>query len=201
MRAAIFLLLVPSLLAGCGSLGRLDATKGHQATIKDYDRVVVGEFIASDERESRNEKSAEKQRAAIETGRKAFADLIEQELTKVGAFSEVSQQALAAPALKISGSIDQWKVGNVAARTLVGFVGGSGFEATVVVSDLESGEELARLRVNRNSWPLPIGSATNVLQSVEFFMQQGARRVAHELAKAKGLEVVEPDAEAAAPAR
>jgi hypothetical protein len=119
----------------------------------------------------------------------------------VGAFAEVSQQPLATPALKISGSIDEWKPGNVAARTLVGFVGGSGFEATVIVSDLESGEEFARLKVNRNSWPLPIGSAANVVQSVELFMQLGARRVAHEMAKAKGLEVVEPETDAAAPAR
>jgi hypothetical protein len=76
MRIASFVLLVPMLLAGCGTLGRLDTAKGHPTTIRDYDRVVVGEFTASDERGSRNEDKADEQRAAIEVGRKAFADLI-----------------------------------------------------------------------------------------------------------------------------
>jgi hypothetical protein len=98
-----------------------------------------------------------------------------------------------APALKISGNIEEWKAGNVAARTLVGFVGMSEFDATVVFSDLATGEELGRLKVNRNSWPLPIGTAVNVVQSVEFHMHQAARRIAHELAKAKGLAVREPE--------
>ena len=71
------------------------------------------------------------------------------------------------------------------ARSLTGFVGKSEFSATVVVSDLETGKELARQVVDRNSWPLPIGASTNVVQTVDYFMHQAARRVAEELAKAK----------------
>ena len=76
---------------------------------------------------------------------------------------------------------------------LVGFVGMSEFDATVIFSDAASGEELGRLKVNRNSWPLPIGSASNVVQSVDFHMHAAAKRVAAELAKAKGIIVPEPE--------
>ena len=103
---------------------------------------------------------------------------------------------LQAPALQITGSVDQWEPGNLAARSLVGFVGKSEFDATVVISDLATGEELGRIVIDRNSWPLPIGASTNLVQSVDFLMTQAARRVAQELAKEKGVEVeLSPDPE------
>jgi len=70
----------------------------------------------------------------------------------------------------------------------VGFVGKSEFNATIVISDLETGTELGRILVDRNSWPLPIAASTNVVQSVEFLMHQAAKRVATELAEAKGVK-------------
>jgi hypothetical protein len=176
------LVLVPVfLLAACGSLGTLQASKERRAQIADYERVVVGEFTADDD-------------PGAEEGRGAFRAKIAEELRAVRAFDEVLLDDPGAPALKIDGNIEEWQVGNVAARSLVGFVGMSEFDATVVFSDLATGEELGRLKVNRNSWPLPIGTAVNVVQSVEFHMKQAARRIAHELAKAKGLAVSEPEA-------
>lgn len=180
MRNVLVLVLV-LFLAACGSLGTLHASRERRAQIADYQRVVVAEFTHDDD-------------PGAEEGRDAFRAKIAEELRAVRAFGEVAMDHAEAPALKISGNIEEWKVGNVAARTLVGFVGMSEFDATVVFSDLATGEELGRLKVNRNSWPLPIGTAVNVVQSVEFHMNQAARRIAHELAKAKGLAVQEPQA-------
>ena len=191
MRPAFLLFLAVSL-AGCGSLGKLDASKKQKAEIADYDRVVVGEFVPTGDR-------IRAEPEVLEAGRLAFSEKIVEALRESNAFASVEAGDTAEPpALKISGTIEQWQTGNIAARTLVGFVGMSEFDATVVFSDAASGEELGRLKVNRNSWPLPIGSATNVVQSVDFHMEQAARRVAAELAKAKGIVLPEPETGAAA---
>lgn len=193
MRYAMVLPIL--LLAGCGTLGRLDVDASRRAQLASYERVVVGEFAPNDQRRTRDAEQRAKRDEAIDTGRQAFAERIAEELRSVRAFVEVhaGTDGVVPPALKISGSIDQWEPGNIAARTLVGFVGKSEFEATVIFSDLARGTELGRLRVNRNSWPLPIGSASNVVQSVEFHMQQAARRIAHELAKARGIALPDPE--------
>ena len=111
--------------------------------------------------------------------------MLAEEIRATGAFGEVAQAKLLAPALQVTGTVDLWEPGNIAARSLTGFIGKSEFSATVVVTDLETGKELARQVVDRNSWPLPIGASTNVVQTVDYFMRQAARRVAAELAKAK----------------
>lgn len=178
------------MATGCGSLGKLETrSAGPGPSIAAYDRVIVADFAANDTREAKTPEQAAERAAAIEEGRKAFSAKIAGEIRATGAFAEVAQAKMPAPALQITGSIDQWEPGNVAARSLVGFAGKSEFNATVVVSDLETGRELARLVVDRNSWPLPIGASSNVVQSVEFLMHQAARRIAHELAKAKGVEL------------
>jgi hypothetical protein len=174
------------MASGCGTLGRLDTKAGTARSIADYDRVIVADFAANDTREAKSPEQAAERAAAIEAGRKAFSAKIAEEIRATGAFAEVAQAKMVAPALQITGSVDQWEPGNVAARSLVDFAGKSEFNATVVVSDLETGEELARIVVDRNSWPLPIGASSNLVQSVEFLMHQAAKRIAHELAAAKG---------------
>jgi hypothetical protein len=191
MRSAILVMAV--LLTGCGTLGKLDVDASRRAQLGALDRVVVGEFVANDTRRSRDADQAAKRAEALEAGRVAFAQRIAEELRTVEAFDEVHEAMAMPPALLISGTIDRWEPGNIAARTLVGFVGKSEFEATVRFTDLHTGTELGRLKVDRNSWPLPIGSASNVVQTVEFHMQQAARRVAHELARARGVEGPDPD--------
>ena len=187
--ATAFLLLATVAVSGCGTLGRLDTPAAAKRSIADYDRVIVADFAANDTRPAKDAAEAAERAAAIEAGRRAFAAKIAEEIRATGAFAEVAQAKMRAPALQLTGSVDQWEPGNLAARSLVGFVGKSEFEATVVISDLETGEELGRVVADRNSWPLPIGASTNLVQSVEFLMNQAAKRVAHELAKAKGVEV------------
>ncbi len=173
-------------LVGCGSLGRLEtkagAPPGH---IRDYDRVVVADFAVNDTRPAKDDAERAERAAQIEVGRKAFSAKLVEEIRATGAFSEVFLAEGVAPALRLTGTVDRWEPGNVAARALTGFIGKSEFSATVVVQDLETGKELARQVVDRNSWPLPIGASTNVVQTVDYFMHQAARRVADELAKAK----------------
>jgi hypothetical protein len=182
-----FVLGLMLALAGCGSLGKLDASKAHKAEIADYDRVIVGEFVAVGDR-------IRAEPEVVDAGRLAFSEKIVEELRATSAFASVEAGTTSdTPALKVSGTIEQWQVGNIAARTLVGFAGMSEFDATVIFADAASGEELGRLKVNRNSWPLPIGSAANVVQSVDFHMHQAAKRIAAELAKAKGIIVPEPE--------
>jgi predicted small lipoprotein YifL len=175
-------------LAACGSLGHLEGkTSAKKAEIRDYGRVVVVDFTANDTRPAKDDKEKTERAAEIEQGRIAFADKIAEEITASKAFSEVSRTPATGKALKVGGSIDLWEPGNVAARALTGFAGKSEFNATVIVTDAGTGEELARLKVDRNSWPLPIGASTTIVQTVDFFKNQAAKRVADELAKAKGV--------------
>lgn len=187
------LLLVATLAAtGCGTLGKLQTADAAPRTIADYDRVIVADFAVNDTRPAKDEAQAAERAANIEAGRKAFSAAIAEEIRATGAFAEVAQAKMAAPALQVTGTVDLWEPGNVAARSLVGFVGKSEFSATVIFSDLETGAELGRVVSDRNSWPLPIGASTNVVQSVDFLMKQAAKRVAAELAKAKGVAASEP---------
>ncbi len=174
------------MVVGCGSLGRLQTKASSEPEhIRDYDRVIVADFAANDTRPAKDEAERAERAAQIEEGRRAFSARLAEEIRATGAFREVAQGKLVAPALQVTGTVDLWEPGNVAARALTGFIGKSEFSATVVVSDLETGRELARQVIDRNSWPLPIGASTNLVQSVEYFMHQGAKRVAEELAKAK----------------
>ena len=137
--------LVALLAGGCGTLGRLDTQAEAPRPIAAYDRVIVADFAANDRRPAKDADDAARRAEAIEAGRRAFAARIAQELRATGAFAEVAQAKLQAPALQITGSVDQWEPGNLAARSLVGFVGKSEFDATVVISDLATGEELGRI--------------------------------------------------------
>lgn len=192
MRKSIIPLLLGTLfVSGCGTLGRLD-TKQAEISIADFDRVIVADFAVNDTRKARDEAQAAQRAANIEAGREAFAEKIVEEIRATGAFAEVARAKMPAPALQVTGTIDLWEPGNVAARSLVGFAGKSEFSATIVVSDLETGTELGRIVADRNSWPLPIAASTNVVQSVEFLMHQAAKRVATELATAKGVKPAPP---------
>lgn len=178
-------------LSACGTLGHLDGkTAAKKAEIRDYDSVVVADFTANDTRVAKDEKQTTERAAEIEKGRIAFADKIAEEITQSKAFANVSRTDVPGKALRVEGSIDLWEPGNVAARALTGFAGKSEFSATVLVKDALSGDELARLNVDRNSWPLPIGASTTIVQTVDFFKNQAAKRVADELAKAKGAAPV-----------
>ena len=87
--------------------------------------------------------------------------------------------------LAVTGTVDVWEPGNVAARALTGFIGKSQFASTIQLRDGQTAEELARINGDRNSWPLPVGASTTIVQTVDFFMNEAASHVALQLAEAK----------------
>jgi hypothetical protein len=113
------------------------------------------------------------------------ADKIAEQVKTSGAFAEVSRQPLDGPALRVTGDISRYDKGNVVERGLTGFIGRTRFDAAVVVSDARSGQVLATLKVDRNSWPLPIGAALSTLQTTNYLMNQAAKKIAAELAAKK----------------
>jgi dCTP deaminase len=70
--------LVPMLLglAACGTLGKLDASAERRREIADFSRVVVGEFVANDTREAKDEDEARRRAEEIDAGRQAFSEKI-----------------------------------------------------------------------------------------------------------------------------
>ncbi|MDT8409275.1 MAG: DUF4410 domain-containing protein [Wenzhouxiangellaceae bacterium] len=122
--------------------------------------------------------------AKTSTATRMFADLIAAEIRKTSAFAEVLCEPTEAPAVRVSGTIIVYKEGNAAARALVGMgVGSSYFDAEVLFSDLSSSQQLAEVRLDKNSWALGGGLAAG--QTVEHFMQGAAKKIARELAEAK----------------
>ena len=176
------------LLAACGSTSglRTDTAKARKQ-IGDYARVEVIDFelTATKDTKDNDEKQAAFQ-AQLAEARAKIADLIAKEVTEREAFDEVSRQPLEGSALRVSGTIERYEEGNVVARMATGFVGQAHFEATVTVADNATGEVLGTFRIDRNSWPLPIGASTNAVQNVGMFMSGAAKRIADELAVARG---------------
>ncbi len=178
--------LIAIALAGCGSQGQLTSKSARQvAQIKDFDQVVVRDFNANDTRPLSDAKEKAEREKNINEGRIQFADKIAERLTQTGAFGTVSRKPLTGRFLVVTGTVDVWEPGNVAARAVTGFVGKSQFASTIQILDGETEEELARINGDRNSWPLPIGASTSIVQTVTFFMDEAANHMATQLAVMK----------------
>ena len=180
------LLLATLALSGCGSVSGL-TRESPQAPmhIADYTRVEVVDFEARDEKPLEDPSKAEEHAAKVEEARKLFADKIAEAIRNSGAFAEVSRTPGTRPALLVGGRITRYDEGNVVARGLTGFAGQTHFEVTVDVTDADSGNSLATLKVDRNSWPLPVGASLSTLQTTHFFMNEAAKKIASELAAKK----------------
>lgn len=188
MRLAIHLavVLVAASLTGCGSKGLLTSRSTSQvAQIKEFSQVVVLDFHANDMRPTIDLAERAQREQNINLGRILFADRVAERITETGAFTTVSRTPLPGRFLAVTGTVDVWEPGNVAARALTGFVGKSQFASTIQLLDGQTAEELARINGDRNSWPLPVGASTTILQTVDFFMNEAASHVALQLAEAK----------------
>jgi Domain of unknown function (DUF4410) len=173
-------------VAACGTTGSLktESPEAHRR-IADYDQVVVLDLAANDLRPARDAVETAARAQNMAEGRIMFSDAIAEQLTKAGVFQTVSRTPIPGRSLVVTGSIDVWEPGNVATRVVVGFIGKSEFAATVEFRDSETNELLGTVKGDRNSWPLPIGASSNVIQTVEFFANEQARNVSSELIKAK----------------
>ena len=179
-------LLASLALSGCGSVSGL-TRESPQAPmhIADYTRVEVADFEAKDEKPLEDPSKAAERAAKVEAARKLFADKIAEAVRATGAFAEVGRAPGTRPALRVGGLITRYDEGNIVARGLTGFAGQTHLEVDVQVTDADSGNALATLKVDRNSWPLPVGASMSTLQTTEFFMNNAAKKIAEELAAKK----------------
>jgi hypothetical protein len=181
------LLLASLTLSGCGSVSGLTRESAQAPMhIADYTRVEVADFDAHDEKPLEDPGKAAEHAAKVEEARKLFADKIAEQIRATGAFAEVSRTPGARPALRVSGLISRYDEGNVVARGLTGFAGQTHFEVAVDITDSDSGRSLAKLSVDRNSWPLPVGASLSTLQTTHYFMNEASKKIAAELAAKKG---------------
>lgn len=183
-----FLLLIALVLAGCGSRGQLATSSALQsAMIKGFTQVVVLDFHANDRRPTLSTQDQAERDKNVNEGRVQFADRIAERIAETKAFSLVSRTPVTGKFLLVTGTVDVWEPGNVVHRAVTGFVGQSQFASTIRLLDGQTGEELAKMTGHRNSWPLPIGASTTILQTVDYFMDEAASNMATQLAAAKNL--------------
>jgi hypothetical protein len=185
MRIRSWCLLVVLAVAGCGSVSGLKPEAGATTKIADYRRVEVLDFSASGGEKFPDAAKQAAYDASLAVARKKFADKIAEAITATGSFDEVSRQPLADGALRVSGDITRYDEGNIVERGLTGFAGETHFVAVVTIVDATTGKQIARIDVDRNSWPLPVGASASTLQTTNFFMEGAAKKVAQELLAAR----------------
>ena len=181
------LLAALATIAGCGSVSGLSKESGDaKMRIADFSRVEVLDFSVSDRQHFDDAKKQADYDASLATAQRVFADKIAEAIKASGAFVEVSRQGSGdGPVLRVTGNISRYDEGNLVARGLTGFAGQTHFDSVVTVSDARSGRVLATLRIDRNSWPLPVATAVATIQTTGFFMNEAARKIANELAAKK----------------
>src|SRR4249919_1488183 len=180
------LLLACFALSGCGSVSGLTREASEAPRhIADYTRVEVDDFAAHDEKPLDDPAKAAEHAEKVDKARKLFADKIAEQIRATGVFAEVSRTPGTRPALRVGGDITRYDEGNIVARGLTGFAGQTHFEAVVPIVDAVTGKQIARIEVDRNSWPLPVGASTSTIQTTNFFMNGAAKKVADELLAAR----------------
>lgn len=176
--------LVP--IAGCGSVSNLTRELSDaKMRIADFNCVEVLDFSASERQHFDDAKQQADYDASLAAAQHTFADKIAEQIKATGTFADVSRETGTDPALRVTGNISRYDEGNIVARGLTGFAGQTHFDAVITVSDARSGQTLATLTIDRNSWPLPVGASLSTLQTTGFFMGEAAKKIASELAAKK----------------
>lgn len=174
--ALISLVAVIVFVSGCGSVSGIMPTKPHTLLeLAAYDKVIVMDF---------NNGTDNKQPEKVQMAGNTFADGIAIQIKTAKLFNYVSREQAQGKAVVIGGTITKYEEGNSAMRFLVGFGAGSSyFDADVTFKDNETSEQLATLKIDKNSWVLGGGIAST--QTVETFMDEAAKKVTQELDKIK----------------
>ena len=176
------LALVLLSLAGCGSVSGLSKESANAPMrIAEFNKVEVLDFTVSNPKKFEDPKEQAEYDAALVEAQAMFADKVADAVRETGAFTEVTRTAGSSKALRLSGVITRYDEGNIVARGLTGFAGQTHLEADVSVADAGSGKVLATMKVDRNSWPLPVGASLSTLQTTGFFMNEAAKKIAAEL--------------------
>jgi hypothetical protein len=169
-------------VSGCGSVTGISPTKSHTLSeFSGYTKVIVADF---------NNGSTCQEPEKVKVACKNFSDRIATQLKTDKTFEDVSREQTPGKAITISGTITRYEEGNAAMRLLVGCGAGSSyFDADVVFKDSESGNEIATLKVDKNSWGLGGGIAAG--QTVEGYMDEAAKKLSKELKDIKGGKKVD----------
>lgn len=177
----IFILTISAvMLSACGTTSVLKANDTEASSAKldfaKYDAVFLVPF--ADGTASQN---------LPDNASAQFINALAIEIRKIDVFDVVTTQEPqldGKAALSLGGTIDRYDTGDAALRTIVGFGAGSSyFDATVTISDKESGEQLGSFTVDKNSSPL--GGLIAGAQSTNNFMSGAAKKIAKELEDAK----------------
>lgn len=139
------LVVIIVYISGCGSVSGIIPTKPHTLPeLSAYDKIIVMDF---------NDSTKYKEPEKVKIAGRTFADLIALQIKNTKLFSEVSREKIPGKAIIVGGTITRYEEGSTAGRLLVGFGAGSSyFDAAVVFKDTETGEEIATLKVDKNSW-------------------------------------------------
>ena len=193
-------LIVPvlaALLAACGSTSDLKpdakpetAGAAQNQNIKPgvdlsaYDKVVVLDFVDGTDTSKIKPDQARAHAEMMAADLHTFSDLIASKIRETGAFSQVTRETSPGKALVISGRVTRMTEGSSALRFWVGMGAGSSyFDASVRLTDAETGNVLGGATTDNNSWPL--GGALAAGQTVRGFMELSAGKIATRLRDGK----------------
>jgi opacity protein-like surface antigen len=178
MKQVVTVLFILSVLGltGCGSVSGIKPTGTHQLSeLTQYDKIIVTGFTNA-------EKCKEPERAKLACAN--FADRISLEIEKKGIVNSVDRTPSTEKALLITGCLTRYEEGNAMARLLVGCGAGSSYlDVDIEFKDNVTQEQLATLKVDKNSWGLGGGIAAG--QTIEAFMDEAAKKLAEQLMQIK----------------
>lgn len=167
-------LLLPALLASCGTTTALKSASGQEvaSSARKFSKVTVQDFAFTAKNKGNNNVVAPS----------LFAERIAASLRRSSGFKTVSRNAKPdADTLVIGGVITRYTEGSPALRMIVGMGAGSSyFDATIEFKD-SAGAELGKILADKNSWGL--GGALAMAQTVDVFMDEAANKAATEARK------------------
>jgi hypothetical protein len=127
-----------------------------------------------------NDGTKSKEPEKVKSACKDFADKIAGQIIHTGAFTTVNRAQTADKAIALTGTITKYEESSILGRVTIVAGGSSYFCADVVFKDNDSGNELATLKVSKNS--CAVGGSIASIQTVDGFMNEAADKVAKELA-------------------
>lgn len=165
----VIALLLTALFTGCGTVSDVQTADGSsEVDLSQYHFATVSFSPAEDD-------------PLLEEACVTFADFIVSQLKQQNVFVEVREENDQQPGLLlITGEVTNYDRGNAALRILIGFGAGSTrFDADVRLVDAHTGELVADLSVDKNSWFL--GGTYAGMQTPEDFMESAAKKLAEEI--------------------
>jgi len=192
----IVVLLLTSALVACGTTSDIKPTPTAEAVaspapkpaaaidLSAYDKVIVLDFVDATDKSKLRPDEAREYSETMASATHVFPDLIAQKVRETGAFQEVVRGPSPGKALSISGRITRLSEGNASLRLWIGMGAGSSyFDATIDLSDGDSGARLGEVTTDKNSWVL--GGVIAATQTVPSFMEGAAAKIAEQLREGK----------------